>query len=1000
MRYSAFLFLIFIFSLTIFSQPRNPKVRQIKPPESGISDEKAVGKISQKKTPGKVSGEKAELEKAVNEPDAMARIAALRKFIESFPQSEEIVRAQELIVSARAQLGENALKAGDMANGIQYFKSAVKDAPQPLSEKLFADVILQFPTNLFLRGQRDAALEIAQLIEEKISGDAKQLVGLATFYISVENTANARRIAQKAVELAPEMPVAYQTLGIANRLSFRLDEAVTAYTKALELDPASVVSKRSLAEMKRANGKTDEAIKLYREVLDKDATDANAETGLVLALFESGKQTEAETKMSKLLAANGNNLPLLVGAAYFYAAHNEGAKAVDLAQKALAVEPRYTWANIALARGFLAQNKPFDAERVLLVARGYGNFPTIDYEIASARLQAGFYREAADELNKNFEVQNGMLTTYLGNRVGVDAEDFLKLLSLERRAAIFSYEAADTFENAERLKSLLEFSKELNNDSANETILSESADKFIKGDDKMKIHRQLFIAGRLLDKKKDLPKVIELTQSAIKGVDTALDVPNPSAAVMADELYETRTLAMSRGEVLIVPEVSRPTLSVILRGRIEELSGWTLYQQNKPDAAIVKLKRAVSVLPADSNWWRSSVWRLGAALEAEGKTKEALENYIKSYKSGESNTAKYIIIDSLYQKVNGNRDGLEEKIGKQPEGISDTVAKVTENINPEPEISPSPEVVTETSPTPLTEEPKQQEIQPTSTKETSKTETLNLDKSAQSESIATPTPEISPSPEPISTSEKPFEKTSEVSTMPMPETDVSSIPKPATEIKNSAVQTPQPSPTETPLKNNRLQNSETVAKVEKTSKPLFDPVIIEVRKSDNQKNNKLEEKLPPTKNISEENDATKINTEETNAIQPVKAEKNETKDSEAGATRPRVFIENNPRVVISDNLKAVETPKCELVTSQESIWLVNDGGSLSVLVGFAEKEITEKINAVSSSPTDIAVSLEPEIGANAGRSFFILKSISKKKGAFTVTFSSNCGKKEVQVRVR
>ena len=109
-------------------------------------------------------------------------------------------------------------------------------------------------------------------------------------------------------------------------------------------------------------------------------------------------------------------------------------------------------------------------------------------------------------------------------------------------------------------------------------------------------------------------------------------------------------------------------------------------------------------------------------------------------------------------------------------------------------------------------------------------------------------------------------------------------------------------------------------------------------------------------------------------------------------TRPRVFVENN--------LKPAETPKCELISSQESIWLVNNGGQLGISVGFAEQGDTAEISPVSSSPADITVSLDPEIGVNSGRAFFIIKSISTKKGAFTVTFNAPCGKKEVQVRVR
>lgn len=972
MRYSAVLFLILAFSLTAFSQPRNPKTNP-KP----------------KASPAITADEKTEFEKAISETDPVLKIAALQKFIQDFPSSKDIVRAQESIVSVRGILGDNALKAGDTANGIEFFKTAVKDAPVPMSEKLFADIIVQFPTNLFLRGQRDAAREIAEMIEEKAGNDAKQIIALAAFYIGIENATNARRLAQKAIEAAPENPVAYQTLGIANRLGFRIDEAVAAYTKALELDPNSVVSKRSLAEMKRANGKPDEAIVLYREILEKNSIDESSKTGLILSLFESGKQLEAESEMQKSLAANERDLPLLVGAAYFYAAKNDGAKAVELAQKALAVEPRYTWASIALARGFMAQKKPLEAEKVLLAARAFGNFPTLDYEIASARLQAGLYREAADELKKNFTVKDGLLGTYLGNRIGVDAEDFLKLLSLERRAAIFSFEAADTAENAEQLKSLLEFSEELRSETANETFLSQSADKFVNGDDKMKIHRQLYIAGRLLDTKKNLPKIIELTQGAIRGVNTALDVPNPSAAIMADEIYNARQLAASRNEFLLVPEVPRQTLSAILRGRIEDLSGWTLYQQDKPGEAVVKLKRAVSVLPENSSWWRSSVWRLGSALEADGKSNEALENYIKSYKDGEASAEKYTVIDVLYQKVNGNRDGLEDKIGKPPGDIADTVAKITETPTPDPEITPTPEA--ETSPTP---QPQENVVE--NTEKVEEPKTLNTESStrtevpAQTETVVTPTsetPNIEPSPtatpEPSPTNEENLtNSTTETVTPPVsenpPTVEPTPSPEPTPETTTSEVQNPEPATvlTETAqpqTSSSAPKNSETIAKNDTPKNSIFDPVIIVVGKSQ------------PTK-------AETVKPENRNLPEPVEIEKTAPKKNDD--------VSNRPRVIIEDNLKIAETPKCELIANQESVWLINGGGGLSILVGYAGKGDASKIIGVSSSPDDVEVLLDPEMSVASGRAFFIIKSISTKKGAFTITFNSPCGKTEVQVSVR
>ncbi len=204
-------------------------------------------------------------------------------------------------------------------------------------------------------------------------------------------------------------------------------------------------------------------------------------------------------------------------------------------------------------------------------------------------------------------------------------------------------------------------------------------------------------------------------------------------------------------------------------------------------------------------------------------------------------------------------------------------------------------------------------------------------------------------------------------------------PTPLPETENSTVVSPEATPTETPAENNQQSqvsktqppNSETVTKTEPTSKPFFEPIIIDVRRKGK---SETESGTDPT---------------------------------EIGKSKPKkpnrkILIRFQPDCALLSriNLKTEETPNCELVASQESVWLVNDGGSLGILVGFAGQGEAEKITAVSSSPADVEVSLEPEIGANSGRAFFILKSISAKKGAFTVTFNSPCGKKEVQVRVR
>lgn len=671
MRNLAFLLLLILLSITAISQDQKTNFGKTAKPDQ-------TQKI-------KIGDEKEEFRKAINQISPENRVAALLKFIKNFPESGQKDRALGLITSGRAELADDKLRVGETEEGIKLFKLAVEEAPIPISDQLYTGIILQIPNNLFWRGQRPAAFEIAKLIEEKVSDNPTQMLALATFHIGVENGSGAIRLAEKAIKLKPDLRVAYQTLGLAHRINFDLGNSAEAYAKALEFDTSSATALRNLAEMRRATGKTAEAIALYQRILEKDVSgyndqeeknnaDINARTGLILSMFDAGKVVEAELQLNKSLEANPNNLILLVGAAYWYAANGDGDKAIELSQRALSVEPRYTWSYIALARGLMKKGDPLAAERTLLAARQFGNFPTLQYEIALTRLAAGFYRDAADELKETFTIKDGILSTKLGGRFEVEAENFTKLLSLERQASIFQAGSADNGEDAEKLKKLLDFVQSLEAENSDEAGIIRSADEFIKGDDKMKTYRQIYVANQLLDKKKALPKVLEITKDAIAGIDRALEVKNSSSAILADALYEPRRIAISRGEAIIVPEIPSQTLSDIVRGRIEEISGWALYRQQKNDEAIIRLKRAISILPKDSAWLRSSMWRMGTILELKGESKEALNYYIKGYSPEENDEVKRIIIESLYKKINGSLEGLQERLeAKQPETNSTAI---------------------------------------------------------------------------------------------------------------------------------------------------------------------------------------------------------------------------------------------------------------------------------------------------------------------------------------
>jgi tetratricopeptide (TPR) repeat protein len=613
--------------------------------------------------------EKAEIQAALQYvPEE--RIEKLKAFVAAHPNSAQKLRAQELIVSARAAWGDQKLAARDTTGGLEQFRLAVTEAPEGMTDKLYAEVIVRIPSYLYLSGQRGGAMEIARLIEERVKGDARRLLMLTNFYTSIEDGQEAARVSELAVRLAPDMAVAHQALGLARHISLQVDAAANEYARALELDSKLLTVKRSLADLRRAQGQSGDALKLYRELILNDPTDKAARTGIILALFDSGKRDDAERELEAALRDEPRNLQLLAGAAYWYAAHNENQRALELAQRAVDVEPRYVWGQVALARALIADKRPAAAEQALRVARRYGRFPTLDYELATTLVAEGLYTEAANELARSFTLRNGQIETQLGGRNPARSSGFIELLAPERRASIFQGAAADTESNARQLRALLAFNLAMGEagkrESVNDREALMAAQEFSSGEDSMRAYRQLYVAERLLRAGVTSQPVLDLAEAAAVGVEAAVDVPAANLATYGDELYSARLQAISAGAVPPAPEVERSVRLNILRGRIEEIAGWTLYNQDKAKEAVTRLRRSTGLLPESSAWWRTALWHLGAALEASGEEQEALNSYLLSYDKNVPDEGRRAIIERLYRKLNGSLTGLEAKLGTPP----------------------------------------------------------------------------------------------------------------------------------------------------------------------------------------------------------------------------------------------------------------------------------------------------------------------------------------------
>ena len=102
-------------------------------------------------------------------------------------------------------------------------------------------------------------------------------------------------------------------------------------------------------------------------------------------------------------------------------------------------------------------------------------------------------------------------------------------------------------------------------------------------------------ANRLLRNDVGPSTALELVAAAKKASDDALNHPYLTIAVQADEFRDMRARSITAGTVPDIAEGPRNVLSSILKGRLEDLQGWGLFNQEKYPDAIEHLKQAVMV---------------------------------------------------------------------------------------------------------------------------------------------------------------------------------------------------------------------------------------------------------------------------------------------------------------------------------------------------------------------------------------------------------------------
>jgi tetratricopeptide (TPR) repeat protein len=621
--------------------------------------------------------------------DPPARITALQQFLKTNPNGEPALTAREALVASYAQIGETQLGENNIEKAVDAFQRAIKALPKQISDRFFEETVVKIPMAVSTRGYRAEAVALGKLLETRFNNEAARLAALGEFYLTIEASGEALHALENAARLTPEDARLHRALGAAYRMGLRIDEAIAAYQLAVRYDAKDRRAYYDLANLYRSQGAYDDALKLYQKQLEIEPKHSPSYKGLALCYTALGKDDPAAAALNQVRDLRGSSdditqdILLQTQLAFYLLAQGKLKAARQAAEAALLIEPRFSWARIAAAEVELAEQKYFEAERHLLAAQQFANFPTLAFTLGKVYLIVEDFDGAAEHFAKAFSyTADDQFSTRLGGVREVRAEELKELLAPEHQAAIFLadpptsdelFKIAEALTRTDSKLDRAKAAKDTRRDKVNKTNaaaaddqpegLAQAVNAFVEAEGTRRSFRALYMAQRLAQAGQALPLAIQLAEQAL-------------------ELSEVATEA--EGSVRDVPNYDREGRLRTFRGRALDAKGWALFKAGRNQAALSALSEAVTTygpLPEQ----KLALRHLATAQETAGNLNVALELYLAAYEKPAQQTSTDVnrtSIELLYRKLHGSLNGLSEKLG-QPlsaqtsELIASTVRQAT-----------------------------------------------------------------------------------------------------------------------------------------------------------------------------------------------------------------------------------------------------------------------------------------------------------------------------------
>ena len=225
---------------------------------------------------------------AFDEGDPQRALPLIERVVVRRPD-DALAQAQLAAVYAALERWPDALAAADRAHEL--------DPTLEWADRVRANA-------LWHTGRRAAALAVARETMTRGASDLQALVDFSWFEAEAGDPGEARRVAERAVELYPDEGQAWFALGWAAMSAADWPRADEALRKAVELEPESSMWHNNVGWLLLQRGQVREAMKTFDRALALDRSNGYARYNRVVGLNELGRVDEARKLHTRLLEAD------------------------------------------------------------------------------------------------------------------------------------------------------------------------------------------------------------------------------------------------------------------------------------------------------------------------------------------------------------------------------------------------------------------------------------------------------------------------------------------------------------------------------------------------------------------------------------------------------------------------------------------------------------------------------------------------------------------------